>query len=159
MPLINIKFLIFTLSDEEYGLDISCVQEVIRVPKFFPVPEAADFVEGVMIFRGKVVTLINLRKKMGLPSKTISDTDRIIITLVKDHPVGIIVDLVSGVFDVESASISNPDDSLRNATYLKGIAKVGPRLIMITDLNNLFSSENIASLKSVKNKVELRQRA
>lgn len=159
MPLANIKLLIFTLCSEDYGLDIACVQEVIRVQKIFPIPEAADFVHGVMTFRGKVVTLIDLRKKMGLAAKPISSEDRIIIARVKDHPVGIVVDAVLGVFDIEPSSISNPDDSLRNATYLKGIAKRGSQLIMMMDLDSLFSVENIATLKNVNNKVELRRRA
>ncbi len=154
----NIKFLIFTLFEEEYALDIGCVQEIIRLGKFFPVPEAADFVEGVMPFRGKVITLINLRKKLGLPPRAAQQTDRIIIVHVKDHWIGIVVDVVSGVIDIDPTSISSPDESLKNATYLKGIAKIGPRLIMMIELGDLFSKETIVALKRVNEKIEIRSR-
>ncbi|MCX5681794.1 MAG: chemotaxis protein CheW [Candidatus Omnitrophica bacterium] len=153
------KTIIFTISDKEYGLDIAHVQEVIRVRKFIPIPESADFVEGVMSLRGKVITLINLRKKLGLTAKDIGKTDRIIVTHIKDHSLGIIVDTVSGVLNIESSIVTSPDDTLKNAVYLKGIAKVGSRLIMIMDLAGLFSNESIATLNKVKDHVELRRKS
>lgn len=153
------KTLIFTISDEDYGLDIAHVQEVIRIRKFVPVPEAADFVEGVMSLRGKIITLINLRKKLGLTSKDIKKTDRIIATHVKGHSIGIVVDKVLGVLDVDPSSVTAPDDALRNASYLTGIAKIGSQLIMLMDLENLFSPESIATLTKVKDQVELRQKS
>lgn len=153
------KTIIFTISDEDYGLDIAHVREVVRMRKFFPVPEAADFVEGVMSLRGKIITLINLRKKLGLTARDVKKTDRIIATHVKGHSIGIVVDKVLGVLDIDSSGVTDPDDALKNASYLKGIAKIGSRLIMIMDLENLFSSESIATLTKVNDKVELRQKS
>jgi len=153
------KSIIFTLCNKEYGLDITHVQEVIRVRKFIPVPESADFVEGVMSLRGKVITLINLRKKLGLTAKDVGKTDRIIVAQIKDHSIGVVVDTVLGVLSIDPAIVTNPDDTLKNAAYLKGIAKVGPRLIMMMDLENLFSHESIETLNKVKGSVEIRRKS
>jgi purine-binding chemotaxis protein CheW len=153
------KTVIFTILNKEYGLDIQHVQEVIRIRKFVPVPEAADFVEGVMSLRGKVITLINLRKKLGVVKKEIGRSDRIIVTQIERHPLGIIVDTVLGVTNIDPANIIDPDENLKDATYRKGIAKIGPRLIMLMDIESLISNENRKSLGKVAEKIEIRKKA
>ncbi len=152
------KTVIFNLENKEYGVDIKQVREVIRLRKITPVPDAASFVEGVISLRGKVVTLINLRKKLGFPVLPLNKTARIIITEANSHPVGIIVDSVNEVSDIQDEFIVTPDEALSLAKYLTGIAKINNRIILIADIRELLSSEDKLGLESVFGKVELRKR-
>lgn len=151
------KTVIFNLADKEYGVDITQVREVVRLRKITPVPDAADFVEGVISLRGKVVTLVNLRRKLGLAKIDPGRQSRIIITEIENRLVGVIVDGVSEVLDLNQESITAPDEALRQAKYLSGIAKINNRIILIVDAAQLLSSEDKVSIDSVFQKVVVRK--
>jgi purine-binding chemotaxis protein CheW len=153
-----VKVVIFNLADKEYAVDINDVREVIRLRKIVSVPDAAEFVEGVISLRGKVVTLINLRKKMGFAAELLNKSARIIITEINSRPLGIIVDNVSAVTDLQKENITIPDEALAQAKYLTGIAKINKRIILVVDIRQLLSSEDKAGIESVFKKVELRKK-
>lgn len=152
------KAAIFSLSGKDYAVDINDVREVIRLRKITPVPDAVGFVEGVISLRGRVVTLINLRKKLGLEIKPLDKTSRIIVIQINAHALGMIVDSVSEVTDIQNEAITTPDETLAHAKYLSGIAKIGNRIILVVDIRQLLSSEDKAGIDGVFNKVELRKK-
>lgn len=149
---------VFNIAGREYGAGIDQVREVIRMRKVTPVPDAADFVEGVISLRGKVVTLVNLRQKLGVEKKLLDKTTRIIVTEVEGHVLGMIVDSVSDVTDIKEENVSEPDETLKEAAYLKGIAKLDNRIILIADIGKLLSVEDKAGIGKVATRVEIKKK-
>lgn len=152
------KLAIFTLAGKEYGVDIKDIKEVIRMRKITPIPDAAAYVEGVMSLRGRVVPLINLRKKLGLEIKNNMHLSRIIVTDLKAKSVGMIVDGVSDVLKVEDENITPPDEALKDAEYLTGVARVGKRLILLVDIGKFLAGEATKSIANVHKRVEVKRK-
>jgi len=152
------KLTVFTLADKEYGVDISQVREVIRMKEITPVPDTAEFVEGVISLRGHVVPIISLRKKLGLEEKPTTSTNRIIISRPGNHFVGVIVDSVTDVISIEGGDITPPNEVLQKAKYLVGVAKLGERLILVADMEKLLSSKDRTVIGKVEKRIEVRKR-
>ena len=152
------KITVFALADKEYGVDISQVLEVIRMREITPVPDAADSVAGVISLRGKVIPVVGLRKKLGLEEKALSKLNRMIITHVNSHTVGVIVDSVSDVLSIEEAEITPPDEILKKAKYLIGVGKTGKRLILLVEMEKLLSEKEKTSISKVEKRVEVRKK-
>ena len=129
----------FTLANEEYAVDILNVQEINRITEITKVPNAPDYVEGVVNLRGKVIPVINLRKKFRLPEKNSDDTTRIIIMDIQGVTNGLIVDSVSEVLRIPADIVepSPPVTSNASSTFIKGIAKLEKRLIILIDIDKL----------------------
>jgi purine-binding chemotaxis protein CheW len=83
---------------------------------------------------------------------------RIIVTQVEGHTIGVVVDMVTDVVTIDPASVSAPDDVLKDAGYLVGVAKVGPRLILIADLEKLLGPEDRTSIEAAGSRVEVKQK-
>ena len=152
------KIVIFKLEDKEYGVEIEQIREVIRMKEFTPVPDAAEFVEGVIILRGEVVPLISLRKKLSLCEVKSSKQNRILVTEIDSHSIGVVVDSVSDVVVFDEASITSPDDLLKEANYLIGVGRIGERLILIVDIKKLLEDKGKEGIKEIYNRVEIRKK-
>ena len=120
--------------------------------------EAAAYVEGVINLRGKVVAIVNLRTKLGLEKAALGKSSRILITQLDNNPAGLIVDAVSGVAAIDEASITCPDEVLKDAGYLTGVAKIGNRLILIADIERLLSAQAKMDIRDIQSKVQIRKR-
>jgi len=151
------KILIFSIGDKDYGAEISQVREVIRMRKVTPVPEAAAFVEGVISLRGRVIPLINLRKKLGMKSQEVT-SNRIVVTTIQNHWTGIVVDQVKTVMTLKPEDITQPDEVLKNAGYLTGVAKWEGRLVLLVDLNGFLRGEESEGLRKVQERVEIKKK-
>ncbi len=151
------KAVIFSLADKEYGADISQVREVLRMRKVVSVPDVAGFIEGVISLRGKVIPLINLRKKLGYEARS-GKSGRILVTKTGDHWMAILVDEVRDVVTLNEGDITQPDEVLQSVRYLKGVAKLGKNLVLIVDLTELLKNEERDDLKKLREKVELKKR-
>jgi len=150
---------IFKVAEKEYGADLTQIRQVIRMREVTRVPDAGFSVEGVISLRGKVVPLVSLRKKMGAEAKDISRWSRIMVTEMDGNPIGVVVDTVLGVVSVESGSITPPDEVLKDAGYLTGVARLDKRLVLVIDIEKLLSREDKNGLKEVHKKVEVRKHA
>ncbi len=150
--------IIFLLAEKEYAVDINSVREVRRVKAVTPIPKALDFVEGVISLKGRVVPIISLRKKLGLPEAKQTTTNRVLITETNNHILGISVDVVLGVTPVDESNIEAPDEVLKKAEYLTGVAKLGKRLILLMDIAKLLSNEEKTGISAINQKVEIRKR-
>lgn len=151
------KLVTFSLQDDEYGFQIDFVQEVRRMKKIVYLPEASDFVEGVIKLRGEVVPVINLRKRLGLAEKEHERSTRIIIVKVKDHTLGVIVDSVNEVLAISRGDIDHPDSVLKDTAFLKGVAKALGRMILIIDIDRLLTLEDKELLEAVPRKVKTKK--
>jgi purine-binding chemotaxis protein CheW len=150
--------LCFTAADKEYAVSIENVREVRRLRGVTPIPGALDFIEGVVSLRGRVVPIISLSKKLNLPADKSSSLNRVLITESNKHILGIAVDSVVGVISIDKANIEPPDEVLKRCEYLTGLGKVAKRLILIIDIEKLFSGEEKSGIAEVHKKVELRKR-
>lgn len=151
------KLVVFSVADKKYGAEITQVREVIRMRKVTPVPDVAPFVEGVISLRGKVIPLIHLRKKLGLEVKPAS-SGRIIVTRIQDHWLGFLVDEVKDVVTLKSEEVTQPDEILRGARYLRGVTKYEGDLVLVVDLTELLMGDEAANLQRVQEKVEIKKK-
>ncbi|HNV86898.1 MAG TPA: chemotaxis protein CheW [Candidatus Omnitrophota bacterium] len=152
------KAVAFTLADKEYAVAVERIREVIRMRTITPIPDSAAFVEGVISLRGKVIPLINLRRKLGLAEAELARSNRIMITQCGKHPLGVIVDRITDVISLDETSIEAPDAVLKEAKYLIGLGKIGKRLILIADIGQLLSGEDQMKLEEVQGRVEIKKR-
>ena len=134
-----LQFVTFTLNDEEYAVDILSVQEINRITEITKVPNSPDYVEGVINLRGKVIPVINLRSKFGFEARATDDNSRIIIMEIQGIINGVIVDSVSEVLRIPASAIeaapSVASDTI--SQFIKGLAKLDNRLIILVEINNL----------------------
>lgn len=144
----------FLLGDEEFGVDILQVQEIIRMVEITKVPKSPSFVEGVINLRGRVIPIVDLRKRFNLEVSTDGLT-RIIIVSIKNRRVGFIVDSVKKVIQVEKRALREapPISTGVDSTFILGVAQVEERLLMILDLNKLLSLQETVQLSNVAPKL------
>lgn len=133
------KFLSFFLGNEEYAIEILKVQEIIGLLPITPVPKMPSYVRGVLNLRGKIVPIMNLRVRFGLP--TVEDTEETCIIVIQEekHLMGIVVDKVSEVADIESDQIELvPSFGITGKSeYLSGIGKLKESVKMILDVHKV----------------------
>ncbi len=149
------QLVVFDLASELYGVDIGVVKEIIRMQEITQLPQTSFYVEGVINLRGKVTSVLDLRKKLSLPTSEQSQDTRILVVDVEDQDIGVIVDAVVEVLRISSDSIE-PASSVITAvdsTYLLGIVKLEDRLIILLDLAHALS-ENDMDLASYQAAVE-----
>ncbi|MNK46335.1 Chemotaxis protein CheW [compost metagenome] len=142
----------FNLGSEEFGVDIGMVQEIVRMPEITRVPRTPDFVEGVVNLRGKIIPVVDLRKRFRLPVTEDTKSTRIIIVTMSGRTVGMIVDGVSEVRRISADAVEPTPEmvaSAIDASYLKGIAKLEGRLLILLDLNLVLNQEEQKQLTSV----------
>ena len=133
----------FNLGKEEYIIGINNVYEINRSMNITRVPHAVSYVEGVMNLRGNIVTVINLHNKFSLAHAGKLEDRRIIICNLKENTVGIIVDKVSEVLHIETKSIESTVQMNTgiDERAIKGIAKIGERILILLDLDKLLDIE------------------
>ncbi len=134
-----LQLVTFTLEKEEYAVNILNVQEINRITEITKVPNAPDYVEGVINLRGKVIPVINLRKKFALYNKDTDDSSRVIIMDIQGVTYGLVVDSVSEVLRIPSDIVEPPPPmaSSMSSMFIKGIAKLENRLIILIDIDGL----------------------
>lgn len=130
---------------EYYGVPISQVQEIIRVGAITTVPNSPPYMEGVINLRGRVLPVLNLRKRLGLPLSEYTKASRIVVTEVNGKTLGLLVDSVSHVIKVQPEYIeSAPEEVLEVDTdYITGVAKLKDQLVILLDLGRLLRREKI----------------
>lgn len=141
----------FELNGETYALDVMRVQEVLRVGEISPVPGAPDYVLGIINLRGKVVTVIDARLRLGLSYAESTDMSRIIVLEAAGQDVGILVDGVAEVVQIRRADI-DPSPSVGNeeaARYIEGVASRDKDLVIVVDVDKLLSEDEWAELAAM----------
>jgi len=146
-----LQLVTFSIGGEEFGVDILKVQEIIRMLDITRVPKAPDFVEGVINLRGKVIPIIDLRKRFGLASKGHDKNTRIIVIDINDMIVGYIVDSVSEVLRIPADTVEPPPPVVAglDSEYISGVGKLDDRLLIFLDLDRLLSQEERDVLSQV----------
>jgi purine-binding chemotaxis protein CheW len=144
------QVVVFDLGAERYGLDIADVYEIIRHQLITAVPRAPGFVKGVINLRGRVIPVVDLHQRFGLFATEATKASRIVVVEAAGTRVGLGVDAVSEVLMINADAIeATPEVAAGDdSAYLHGIAKVGENLIILLDLDHLFSAGDAARVRS-----------
>ncbi|MBL0388933.1 purine-binding chemotaxis protein CheW [Tumebacillus sp. ITR2] len=148
----EVKVIVFRLEDEEYGVEVNQVRSIEHMQKITRVPRTPEFVKGVINLRGIVTPVIDLKSRFDLGEENYTDTTRIIIVAVDDMEVGLIVDAANDVIDIPVNKIEQPPAVVGgiNKAYLRGVAKLSDRLLIMLNLDKVLSNEEIQAMSSME---------
>ena len=141
----------FRVGAETFGVPITYVHEIVRVPAITSVPDAPEFVEGVINLRGKIVSVVDLRKRFGETKVDPHKKNRVIVVESDGKLVGLIVDSASEVMRIPNADIEPPPSVLQNSesSYVTGVGKLQNRLIILVDLKRVLQRGELRKLSEV----------
>jgi purine-binding chemotaxis protein CheW len=144
----ELQLVSFNIGTEEFGVDILKVQEINRMVEITRVPQAPHYVEGVINLRGKVIPIVDLRKRFGLELKEHDKNTRIVVVDIGGNIMGMIVDSVSEVLRLPASTIEPPPEIVTgvNSEYIKGVAKLEDRLLIFLDLSRVIDAEEMAAV-------------
>ncbi|WP_031518037.1 chemotaxis protein CheW [Desulfofalx alkaliphila] len=147
------QIVVFQLHNQTYGIDITSVREIIRMEEITEIPNAPDFLEGIINLRGGIVPIIDLGKRFGLVSGERTSQSRIIIVQVSNQIFGMIVDSVQEVLRVPASSIEPPPPMLGgvDAAYLRGVALLEERLVILLEHSRILFEKEQQQLEEVIN--------
>ncbi len=147
-----LQLAVFQLAGEEFGVDIMQVQEIIRMPGITRIPQSPAYVEGIINLRGKIIVVIDLDTRFNMSSKELDDNSRIIVVEIGETVVGMVVDSVSEVIRLPAANVEPAPEMITtkiHADYLKGVGKIDDRLLILLDLENVLSEEEMAHVSAI----------
>ncbi len=150
------KFLTFQLKNEEYGLEILKVREILGLMDITTVPQTPGYVKGVVNLRGQVIPVIDLRLKFGLEEGEYDKRTCIIVVDVDGVMMGIVVDTVSEVMDIETADIEETPSfgTKLNTDYILGMGKVEGKVKILLDISSVLTSEDLVLVGELGKKQE-----
>jgi purine-binding chemotaxis protein CheW len=139
----------FNIDEEEFGIDILKVQEIIRTVQITQVPNAPVFVKGVINLRGKVIPIVDLRMKLGKEKKKDDNNTRIIVVDLESKTIGFIVDSVSEVLRIPKNITEAPPEIVSgiNSEYITAVGKLEDRLLILLDLEKILSAKESEEMK------------
>ncbi len=129
----------FRLADEEYGIEIKKVREIILVGEITRVPQTPPYVKGLINLRSTVIPIIDLKLRFGLPETAPTDETRIVVANVNGKTIGVIVDAVSEVLRISKDQIAPPPPTVAGLgrEYLVGLARLKERLLILLDIEKI----------------------
>ena len=135
------QFIVVQLGDEQYGIDIKYISNIIRMSKITRVPKVSDYIVGVINVRGVVIPTISLRLKMGLPGDEITKKTRIIILALEQHEsIGVLVDEVKEVVTLDEEHVERMGyEKDERERFLSGVGKTEGRLISLLDITSVLA--------------------
>lgn len=148
-----IKPVVLKLGAEEYGVDINLVNGIEKYQQIVPVPNSVAYIKGIINLRGDVIPVYDLRKKFNMPAYDGSNEERkLIIVKLPDMSIALDADGVSEIHDFSAADIVPMPRLVLNedTKFFKRVAHVDGRLIILMDINNLLSKEELESVKKMK---------
>ncbi|HBK61332.1 MAG TPA: chemotaxis protein CheW [Firmicutes bacterium] len=147
----EMQLVVFELGDESYGVDISRVQDINRMQEITEIPHAPESVVGVINLRGRVIPVIDLRKRFGLSAAPNTKDTRIVVVHMEHNLIGMIVDAVSKVLRIPADIVEPPSPVLASidSSYLRGIAKLDDNLVVLLDLDFVLSRHEHEAINEV----------
>ena len=142
------QVVICQLGDECYGLEIGSVYEIIRFQESTAVPTAPGYVDGVINLRGRIIPVMDLSSRFGLPRPSTTKSTRIIVAGTDGVRVGLVVDAVTEVLMIAEEAVEPTPDvaAAHDSAYIRGIAKLGEELVILLDLGALISGQAAAAV-------------
>lgn len=129
--------LIFTLDDQRYALRLDAVERVVRAAAITAIPKAPEIVLGILDLQGRVIPVINLRKRFRLPEREIRCEDQFVIARTRTRSLALVVDSSESVMEQTDRGVIPPDDILTGMGFLEGVTRTEAGLVLIHDLETL----------------------
>ncbi|MCC9604657.1 chemotaxis protein CheW [Blastopirellula sp. JC732] len=147
----SMQLVSFRLAQEEYGIEITRVQEIILMGEITRVPQTPEFIKGLINLRNTVIPIVDLRRRFGLPEEKASDETRIMVMNVAGKTIGIIVDAVSEVLRIGKDQIAPPPPTVAGLgrDYLTGLVKLDKRLLILLDMDKILTSGESVIVESL----------
>ena len=138
----------FKLGDSEFGVDILKVQEINKMMDLTVVPNTPLFIEGVVNLRGRIIPVLNLRARLGLPLQEYNSETRIIVVEIEDKTIGFIVDAVKEVLRIPKSITEAPPEIVSGigSDYINAIGKLEDRLLILLDLTKILSNDEVKKI-------------
>ncbi len=137
----NTQLVVFKLNNEEFAFEVVSVESIIKMQAITIIPHAPDHVVGVTNLRGNIVPVVDLKKRLGLKVTEAGTDTRIVVALFNDQKVGMIVDAVTQVIEIEDTMIEPAPHMTTSidTSYIRGVVKVNDELVILLDLSQIFS--------------------
>lgn len=147
-----LQLVTFKLGSEEFGVDILKVQEIIKMMNVTKIPNAPVFIEGVINLRGKIIPIVDLRKRLGFEDHEFDKSTRIIVVELDGLVLGFIVDSVSEVLRIPEDTIEPPPSMVAGieSEYIEGVGKLDDRLLILLELKKIFSSPEKKDIENIE---------
>jgi purine-binding chemotaxis protein CheW len=141
----------FKINEEEFGINILQVQEINRMLQITKVPNAPEFVDGVVNLRGRIIPVVDLRTRLGMPRRQADQSTRIIVVELEESTVGFIVDEVKEVLRIPKNITEPPPKMVAgiDAEYITAVGKLEDRLLILLDLEKIFSADEVKALGNI----------
>src|SRR5579872_5414618 len=138
----------FRIGKETFGVPIHLVHEIVRLPEITAVPDAPEYIEGVINLRGKIVSIVDLRKRFGESRIEASRKNRILVAEIENKMVGLIVDSASEVLRLPESEIEAPPEAFEESEvkYVTGVGKLSGRLVILIDLTKILQKGELRRL-------------
>ena len=157
------QYVEFSLANEEYAISIDLVQEIIMPQKTTHIPKSPSFIEGVINLRGHIIPIIDGRKRFNIKVSDSTSETRIVILELKGHSVGLIVDAVSEVVNLNSKNIEPSPIDMEGNDFILGIGKYKNKLLILLNPSNILDSKETEilhqTIKTAKNIIESKETA
>lgn len=139
----DLKIIVFQLKEKEYAIPVEQVRSIEKIQHITRVPGTASYIKGVINLRGVVTPIVDLRNRFGLDDDDYNDNTRIIIAVLDELEVGLIVDAANDVIDIPKDLIEPPPEMVsgKEAEYIKGVAKIGKRLLILLELEKVLNEK------------------
>jgi purine-binding chemotaxis protein CheW len=141
----------FRIGRETFGLPISIVREIVRVPDITSVPNAPDYIEGVINLRGRIIPVVDLRKRFGEKVGEPNKKNRVIVVELEGRSIGLIVNSASEVLKIPPSEIEAPHDVFQEGelNYITGVGKLKGRLVILLDLTRVLQRGELRAAEEV----------
>ena len=148
----ELQLVVFMIGTEEFGVEITNVQEIISMTSITRIPQAPNYVRGIINLRGRIIVVLNLNVIMGMESKEQDENTRIVVANIGETVMGFIVDSVSEVIRLPEKSIEPAPAVIASkigTEYVRGVGKLEDRLLILLDLDKVLSANELHSVHTI----------
>lgn len=144
----------FKIGQEEFGINILAVHEIIKVIDITTVPNASDYIAGVINLRGRIIPIVHLRKRLHMPVIETDKNTRIIVVEINEKTIGFVVDEVQEVLRISTDITEKPPELVAglDSEYITAVAKLEDRLLILLDLEKTLANDELEELETVSGK-------
>jgi len=145
------KYLTFRIGNEEFGIEIRHVTEIVGMQKITEVPDMPDFVKGVINLRGNVIPVVDIRMRFQMPERPYDDRTCVIVVNIRETAVGLVVDTVNEVNNIPETSISPPPQVMKGtkSRFIKGMGKAADSVIILLAVDRLLFEEELSLIEDI----------
>jgi len=148
----ELQLVVFNSGSEEFGVEIMNVQEIIRMTNITKIPQAPEYIRGIINLRGRIIVVINLNVVMGMGSKEQTENTRIIVANIGETVMGFVVDSVSEVIRLQEKNVEPAPAVIASkigTEYVLGVGKLDNRLLILLNLNKILGANELHSIQSL----------